>query len=345
MIECVFTIDYEIYGNGQGSLSELVHEPAEKLREVFQRANARFVAFVETAEFEAIESKGTDSAIGLVKKQIRQFHGEGFEIGLHLHPQWFNARFENGTWALDYGEYNLCTLKRERIEWMVQKSLDYLRGVLNEPGFTPTSFRAGNWLLQPSRTAAAVLADKGFRVDSSVFKGGLLHRHGLDYRPALKNGYYWRFQDDANVEDPQGRLLEIPTYTRMVPFWRMLTSKRLATQQKSRGSANKVAAPRLRQRAERIRDLLRLRYPLKFDFCRMTFDELHASLDAAIREDRNSPESFKPLVAIGHTKDLHDLETVVKFLSYLQDKGIKVSTLQEVHGRCHDREALNARSH
>jgi hypothetical protein len=297
---------------------------------------------VEVAELATIDAHETDPAIGLVKQQIAQLHKEGFEIGLHLHPQWFNARRENGSWALDYSEYNLCTLKRERIEWIIQSSLEYLRGVLNDPGFTPTSFRAGNWLFQPTHPAAAVLAKRGFRVDSSVFKGGLQHRHNLDYRPAVKNDYYWKFQEDVNVEDPEGRLLEIPTYTSLVPFWRMLTGKRLASQQKSQGSTNKVAPPSLRQRVSRFRDLLRFRYPLKFDFCRMTFDELRTSLDAVIRDDQNSPAALKPMVAIGHTKDLDDWETVVKFLSYLQDKEIKVSTLEEVYDRCRGQETLPA---
>ena len=47
MIEFVFTIDYEIYGNGTGALSELVYEPARRLKDLFQNYNARFVAFVE----------------------------------------------------------------------------------------------------------------------------------------------------------------------------------------------------------------------------------------------------------------------------------------------------------
>ena len=36
MIESIFTIDYEIYGNGEGSLKEHVYEPAEKLMAVFR---------------------------------------------------------------------------------------------------------------------------------------------------------------------------------------------------------------------------------------------------------------------------------------------------------------------
>jgi hypothetical protein len=43
MIECIFTIDYEIYGNGEGSLVELLHEPAEKLRTLFKGQNFCFL--------------------------------------------------------------------------------------------------------------------------------------------------------------------------------------------------------------------------------------------------------------------------------------------------------------
>ena len=95
MIECVFTVDYEIYGSGEGALRELVYDPAEKLISLFHKWDARFVPFVEVAEFERIEAEGSDPDIGLVKQQIKKFHDTGFELGLHLHPQWYNARHEN----------------------------------------------------------------------------------------------------------------------------------------------------------------------------------------------------------------------------------------------------------
>src|SRR5436190_2602489 len=201
MVEFIFTLDYEIYGSGLGSLRELVYEPARRLMGIFREHHMRFVAFVEAAELEIIEANGTDPAVHLVKEQIRELHRDGFEIGLHLHPQWYNARRENGNWLLDYSEYNLCTLSKPRIRGIVQRSIEYLRGVLAEPDFIPLGFRAGNWLLQPSEIAASVLAESGIRVDSSVFKGGVQRRWGLDYRPALANGYYWAFERDVNVED------------------------------------------------------------------------------------------------------------------------------------------------
>ena len=337
MIHCVFTLDYEIYGNGDGGLRDLVYEPAERLREIFLRHDARFVNFVEAAEFERIEELGSDSAIGLVKQQIRDLFGDGFELGLHLHPQWYNATFEHGRWVLDATEYNLCTLPEPRVAQIVDRSLAYLRHVVGSTSFTPLSFRAGNWLFQPTRTAACVLASRGVRIDSSVFKGGLQRGHSLDYRPSLNNGDYWRFGPDVNAPDPSGGMLELPIYTAMVPFWRMLTRKRTSFGRKRTASGLRRAKASpvdgVGARIRRLRDFARFRYPLKLDFCRMTLDELSAMVAHVVAEDRADPDTLRPVVAIGHTKDLVDLGTVDKFLTYLETNRIPVVTFAELYPR------------
>ena len=332
MIELIFTLDYEIYGNGEGSLQTLVYEPAQQLVQVFNKFGKRFVAFVEAAELERIQERGTDDAIDDVRRQIQEFHREGFEIGLHIHPQWYNARREDGRWLLDYSEYNMCVLPRERIAQIVERSLAYLRGVLDRPDFAPLSFRAGNWLFQPAQDLAKVLAERGIKVDSSVFKGGLQRRQGLDYRPAIKNGYYWRFGSDVNVEDTRGPLLELPIYTEMVPFWKMATGKRIGLQQKSAGGGNSG-----RGRLSRLGDFLRFRYPLKFDFCRMTLGEIATMVDKVIHADQASPTVYRPIVAIGHTKDLVETETVEAFLAYLDKKKIAVSTFEQMYPKVAER--------
>jgi len=329
MIECIFTIDYEIYGNGEGSLEELVFDPAEKLSDLFKKQNCRFVAFIEAAELELIEANRTDPAIDKVKNQIQMFDAEGFELGLHLHPQWYNARHQDGQWLLDDSEYNLCTLPRERIVEIVDRSLGYLRNVLGQPDFTPLSFRAGNWLMQPTQVAANVLAEKGIKLDSSVFKGGLQRRHGLDYRKAIGNDYYWTFSEHVDIPDSSGILLEIPTHTEMVPFWKMLTSKRVGMKGKG-GLANKKSKAWM----ERLSDFIRFRYPLKLDYCRMNLDELTGMVDAIIRQEREDPGRYRPIVAIGHTKDLVDYDTVQSFLLYLRKNGIQVSTFKDMYHKC-----------
>ena len=160
MIECIFTIDYEIYGNGEGSLKDLIYGPAEQLGAAFEECGARFVAFVETAELEVIRAAKTDPGIHLVEEQIRDLYSRGFEIALHVHPQWYNGRHQNGAWLLDYEEYNLCVLSRDRICEILDRSLAYLREVVGSVDFTPLSFRAGNWLFQPSAVLAEALAER-----------------------------------------------------------------------------------------------------------------------------------------------------------------------------------------
>lgn len=335
MLECVFTVDYEIYGNGEGSLRQLVHEPALELKRVFDAARAPLVFFVEAAELEILEAARADPAIGDVKAQVRDFYEQGHEIALHLHPQWYNARCVNGGWQLDYTEYNLCMLDEERVEHIVQRAIEYLRRVVGDSAFVPASFRAGNWLFQPTATAAKVLARHGLKADSSVFKGGVQHQYRLDYRPALGNDWYWRFHDDVNVADPAGALVELPIFTEMVPFWRMLTGKRLGFQRRSRPAGGSAAVPGITpRRSSRYLDYFRWRYPMKFDFCRMTLGELTRMMQTVLREDQRTPDTYKPVVSIGHTKDLVDVEIASAFLDWLRAHGIPVATLAQAVNRC-----------
>ena len=331
MLNCIFTLDYEIYGNGEGSLRELIYEPAQRLRSIFRKYQVRCVIFVEVAELEMIEAQGSDAAIDAVKQQIKDFHDEGFELGLHLHPQWYNACFENGGWQLDYSEYNLCTRPQDRIVQIVDRSIDYLRKILGTSDFTPFSFRAGNWLLQPTKTVASVLSKRGIRVDSSVFKGGRQHQHGLDYRRALKNGYCWRFSDDVNVPNPHGTLLELPIHTRMIPTWKMFTVKRIKRQRKGTSAVRNGTNNNRQNRFCRLMDFMRFQYPLKLDFCLMTKNEFTGMMDAVIKEDKQNLESFRPIVAIGHTKDFFDFETLDASLAYLKKNNIPVTTFKEVY--------------
>jgi hypothetical protein len=328
MIKCIFTLDYEIYGNGTGALKELVYEPTERLLQVFDKWGARFVNYVEVAEFELIEAAGTDAAIDHVKQQVKDMHRSGHEIALHLHPQWYNARFEQGQWVLDYTEYNLCTLPQPRIAEIVDRSINYLGHMVDNSQYSPISFRAGNWLFQPTQIAAQELSRKGLRIDSSVFKGGLQRNQTLDYRPALKNGYYWPFSSNVNEPDPMGQWMELPIYAEMVPPWKMATSKRM-------GMGNNFGGTRgnLQKKLNRAFDFMRLGYPLKFDFCRMTLDELTSMMDRVILQDQREPDTLKPIVAIGHSKDLGDLQTVDAFLSYLREKNIPVATFENVFAK------------
>jgi hypothetical protein len=333
MIEFIFTIDYEIYGNGQGSLKELVYEPTQRLMSIFKERNSAFVVFAEALEFRKIQEYRTDDAIESVRAQLRQLLDQEFEIGLHLHPWWSNASRENGFWRLDWDERNMCVLPAQRIDEILRGAIEYLREAMGMPSFTPLSFRGGLWLMQPTRTIAALLSRHGIQVDSSVFKGGWTRNLKLDYRPSLRNGRFWRFGDDVNTPESDGLLLEVPIHTEMVAFWKMLSGKRLSLQRKVPTAMNGEPL------ANRWVDFARFKYPRKLDFCRMTYDELLSVTGRIVREDEASPEIYKPIVSIGHSKDLVDFDTIKRFLSYLERKGITVSTFRAALKRLQTKQA------
>jgi hypothetical protein len=170
---------------------------------------------------------------------------------------------------------------------------------------------------------ASVLAQHGVRVDSSVFKGGRLRGLGLDYLPALGNGGSWRFGNDVNVPDPNGALWEIPIHTKMVPFWRMLGGKRLKLHGKTRKASEGSPLPR------NWRDFIRLRYPRKLDFCRMTFAEMREAITGVLEEEQGRKEC-SPIVAIGHSKDFVDPDAVRICLAFLQERGVAVTTFSRI---------------
>lgn len=324
MIQFVFTVDYEIYGNGAGSLRDLVYDPMERLMSIFQRRSAAFVTFAEAIELRKIEEFEADEASADVRDQLRRMYEEGFEIALHLHPWWSNAVYENGSWQLDYRDLNICRYPKQRIEATVSSAIGYLRDAVGSPTFSPASFRGGLWLMQPTRHMAEVLARAGVQIDSSVFKGGRIRGLGIDYRDTLENGYSWRFSDEVASPDPDGFLTEIPIYSEMVPFWKMLGKKRLRIQKKVPSA--KSGGPL----GSRWGDFVRLRYPRKLDFCRMSYEEMRGVMERVIRDDKEAPGMNKVIVAIGHSKDLIDFEAIEQFLGYLEEQQIEVTTFQEI---------------
>jgi hypothetical protein len=331
MIDCIFTIDYEIYGNGGGSLHDLAFLPTEKLIDVFERYQQRYVVFVEAAELEMIESFDSDTAMGEVKDQLRHLHKQGYELGLHVHPGWYNAKYDdiNHNWNIDYDEYNLSALSEERVVQILERALSYMRKTLNEDVFIPVSFRSGHLLFQPSESLARALSALGIKVDSSLYKGGTWRQQNQDYRKACRNAYYWRFTNDINVADGNGVLLELPIYTRMVPPWKMLTYKRVGMQ-----SLNSSVRQTGKKLVSRVKDYMRCSYPLKFDIGQMTTEEILKMMSGIIQIDNRDPSSYKPIVIIGHTKDLADLTQVEALLAYLKRYSIPVSTLDDVYHKC-----------
>ena len=55
MIGLALTLDYEVYGDGEGSLSELAVAPTAKFLEICDEYNVKMTLFVDVAEILAMK--------------------------------------------------------------------------------------------------------------------------------------------------------------------------------------------------------------------------------------------------------------------------------------------------
>lgn len=123
------------------------------------------------------------------------------EIGAHVHP-WCNPPFEEDVRPRSSYLCNLpAKLQREKIAWLSDV-------IERRFGRRPTSFRAGRYGLDI--TGARLLAELGYRVDSSVIPFiDYTSESGPDFRQAPYDPY---FIDGNDLRQPHasGWLLEVP---------------------------------------------------------------------------------------------------------------------------------------
>ena len=96
----LLTADYEIFGNGTGSVQHCLMNPAEEIMKTCEENNARVTFFVDVCEywaFEEEEKRGSFSEgylpATLIKNQLQDAVKRGHDVQLHFHPQWLDYKF------------------------------------------------------------------------------------------------------------------------------------------------------------------------------------------------------------------------------------------------------------
>tara|TARA_Y100001968_G_scaffold331261_1_gene385357 strand:+ start:2776 stop:3867 length:1092 start_codon:yes stop_codon:yes gene_type:complete len=338
----ILSLDYEVFGNGTGSVKKHIIEPTDYILEICDKYNFKLTIMFEACEywsFKSAEEKGKLSHIDyspshLMELQIQKAIEFGHDVQLHLHPQWINSSFSDGSWNLDYKYWKISDLPYkdsertgESLLSIFKKGKTTLESILKEvdSNYECLAFRAGSWCIQPEKDVIQALKETNFRIDSSVFKGGF--SRGLseyDYTKApFPIGYWWTKGDKVcEIGDNISNIVESPIYTLNRPFYHnlklsklgsIIKSRFLSRKRKSIGSSKQVS---LFSKAQNPFSL----YPFKFDFCKLTLKEMKYFLDSAIKSNYPEGLDFIPIVAIGHSKDFRNNGAFEKFLEFASKK-------------------------
>jgi hypothetical protein len=338
MLNVIFTLDYEIHGNGDGCPRGLMVEPTSRLLDFFENYGAKLTIMADIAEIlkfrEYRDRFGRDDYhYEAISTQLKDAIRRGHDVQLHLHCGYFNSRFEGGKWPQDWSEYNFAGLEEQRINEVLRIGREFLEEQLRpiDPCYRCSVFRAANWAVSPSRNVVRALVNNGFRIDTSVFKYG--HREGIvsfDYSDAPSNLVPWMAdENDICLPVEKSGLWEVPIYAERRWIGAFLTPQRIFRARLSRQhsvkseSANANGEPDVKPRSgKRLVSLIRVvaqRHAWKADFNQCSGKQLIRAIERAAAVHDLKGESL-PFVLIGHSKlftryNEHSLEPFMRHIA------------------------------
>ena len=340
MLNVIFTLDYEIHGNGEGCPYELMIEPTRRLLDLFDQYGAKLTIMADVAEIlkfkEYKEQCGRDDYhYESIAEQLRETIRRGHDVQLHLHTSYFNARHENGRWQQDWSEYNFATLPLQRLNEVVGIGKQCLEDLLKPvaPTYRCIAFRAANWAVSPSRNVVRALLNNGIQIESSVFKHG--RRDGLvcfDYSKAHSDLIPWPVdEEDICRRNDAGRLVEAPIYCERRWIGAFLTPSRFHRAKMTGAHAvadsyhdsNFASSPRpspAKELINKLSMLMRL-HAWKADFNQCTGRQLIAALNRAACKYAGAKGELS-FVLIGHSKlfTRFNQRSLQPFLAYVAER-------------------------
>jgi len=224
MFKVIFTLDYEIHGNGQGSPIKLIVEPTDRILKLFNKYNAKLTIMADVAEILKFKDYYTDTGEDkfAYEKIVQQMHyaiKNNHDVQLHIHSGYFDSTYNGKEWIQNWEEYNLATLSYDVIFKRIKMCKEYLEDELqkSKKNYNCFAFRSANWSMMPTQNISKALINNNIRIDSSVFKWGKRNgRVKFDYSSAYDQLLPWFIsQTDVNMSDSNGKLLEIPIYTEL----------------------------------------------------------------------------------------------------------------------------------
>lgn len=340
----IFTLDYEIHGNGDGNPYELMVEPTYRLMTLLEKYGQKLTIMADVAEIlcfkrYAAETGRDDYRVAEIEAQLCEAIKRGHDVQLHVHSSYFKAQHKNGAFDQCIEEYNMAALPIERIDEMVTECVTYLVDLLRpiKEDYKVWLFRAANWSMMPTENLYRVLVKHGITHDTSVYKGGCQGGNVCyDYREAYDNLFaYPASMLNINERDDKGQLIELPIYTEMRPFWDFVTPMRVFRMIRAKfhkhKHANEVKSKRVEELANidnkedrsklTLRSFFRLS-PLKMDFNQVNARGLKRMMKNVMRrvESQESRAESVNVVLIGHSKTFvpYNEKTLEPFLKWVR---------------------------
>lgn len=354
-IGLIFTNDWELYGDGSGDYWEVQHNPMLEMLSLMEKYKAKMTIMAEIGQQLAFKSI---SATNLDAKSMSDSWEElitgaikaGHDAQLHIHPQWFNANYNQGKWELKNEDWAIGKLDESQIKHLILTGKTYLEELIQKVSseYLCNCFRAGAYYIEPSYNVIKVLKDLDFLCDTSVTKG-MVSQGYFDYSNAHSNVMpYFIDNDVKNASIEEKSLVEFPIYSKLA-YESLVVKKFLPKLYTILTRGNQI--PQDEVSWARRRDKLKnSRYPkenrfykqnqkkdisfyikhfLTYNAQQLDYDYIYPTEFINILEGIFNEQDLKklkdddiivPIVASGHIKDIPDTSNMEKLLTMINQK-------------------------
>jgi hypothetical protein len=230
----ILTFDYELFlGRNLVSSQEVLVNPTSELLAKLNESAIKATFFVDLtyllcmhnnlhhnqADISKNDTQLLADEYNCVLENIDDMLLQGHEIGIHFHPQWKDAVYEDGKWGFStFEHYALHNLTKDEIDELFAtgvKLFHELHQRTNTALPRNISFRAGGWCIHPFEYVSEKFVQHGITIDSSVtipFNRTPFFYPGEIPTPKkqLKHRSSWRFSADPLIEDKAGKFTEVP---------------------------------------------------------------------------------------------------------------------------------------
>lgn len=346
----ILTFDYELFGDGSGDVFTHVIEPANRILSICDEYGIKCTFFFEVMEYIKLKeewNKGNKmgysvNPVEAIENQLQKIALMGNDIQLHVHPQWFNAKYINGKWVLDFNNWRLGDFYSE-CGYDIKKLLSDCKGELEKlvkqvlPEYRCTALRAGGYNIMPSEKVYSAMKELGLKMDSSVYPGGFEEGplSKFDYRDIpVDLDYWWGDETDIRKASKINKeILEIPIFALPLVRWKkyfnisriksFLSNRSSKMSYVVKGKISKTSI------TGKIKFILQ-KEVFPWDVCMFSKSLHHHYFNYIEKHLFDSRNSF---VLIGHPKSLQNEKHFKNFIEMMNRKGklYKFITLTELH--------------
>ena len=105
MVTTIFSLDYEIHGNGDGNPVHLMVDPTERMLDVFDKYGAKLTIMADVAEILKFKEYYEKTDVDLfsykaISRQLIDAIKRGHDVQLHLHSSYFNSNYKENKYSI-----------------------------------------------------------------------------------------------------------------------------------------------------------------------------------------------------------------------------------------------------